>query len=157
MEEYSSAQKPRLSRILISVGLILQAAYRQKLSSLLSARARGLQIYRAAQATLGLALLAWFVWWLAVRLGFPADAKTPLKSQDGWQIARGLGLLIGNCVLSVALVSIGFWIVTFVRELGVLGRCQDELEVLRRGWASFNLWAYVGAPTVVNLVTALMG
>lgn len=35
MEGYSATHKPRLSRILISVGLILQAAYRQKLPALL--------------------------------------------------------------------------------------------------------------------------
>lgn len=158
MQDYSSAHKPRLSRILISVGLILQAAYRQKLPYLLSNRARWLQVYRAIPATLILLAVAWFVWWVAIRLGFPADAKTPLHSRDGWQIARGIGLLAGNSALGILLLSIVFWIYRFVVDLALYGRCQDELAVLKRGWEAYsaNLWALVALPVIMSLLIAVM-
>lgn len=156
MEEYSSANKPRLSRILISVGLILQAAYRQKLPALLSGRARALQIYRAVPATAILLFLAWFVWWGGVRLGFPADAKTAFKSHDGWQIARGIGFLIGNSSLLTVETSILFWIYHFIVDLGLIGRCQDEWDVLRKGWESYvtSFWALIILPIVIALLAA---
>ncbi len=158
MQDYSSGHKPRLSRILISVGLILQADYRQKLPSLLSNRARWLQVYRAVPATLILLALAWFVWWAALRLGFPADAKTPLKSHDGLQIARGIGLLAGNSVLAILMLSIAFWIYRFVVDLALYGRCQDELAVLKYGWKIYvaNLWPLVALPTIISLLVAVM-
>jgi hypothetical protein len=158
MEGYTSGHKPRLSRILISVGLILQAAYRKKLPAILSRRARSLQIFHAVVVSLLLFALTWFVWWGCVRLGLPADAKAPLKSREGWQIARGLGLLAANCAMAILLLSIVFWVYRFVVDLGIYGRCQDELAVLRRGWEVYteNLWALVALPAIMSLLVAVM-
>ena len=158
MEGYGSTHKPRLSRILISVGMILQAAYRQKLPALLSGRARGLQISRAALVGAVLLFFSWFVWWIAVRLGFPADAKTPLKSHDGWQIAFGIAIVLGDLLVVGVLLSIAFWLYRFIVDLGIYGRCQDEWEVLRGGWESFknNLWLAFVLPTIISLLVAFM-
>lgn len=158
MEGYSATHKPRLSRILISVGLILQAAYRQKLPALLSSRARGLQIARAALITAALLVAAGLVWWAAVSLGFPADAKTPLKSRDGGQIALGILFFLLDLLVIGVLFSIVFWACRFIVDLGIYGRCQDELEVLRLGWESFkaNLWPSLAVPMLTNFLVTFM-
>lgn len=150
--------KPRLSRILIAVGLMLQRSYVEKSASLLSSKARGLQISRAALATVALFFLMWFVWWIADKVGLPADAKTPLRSHDGLQMAQGILLFVANTVLGIALLVIGFFVWRFVIDLGIYGVCQDELEVLRRGWHSLakNFWIAVAVPTLTNFIITFM-
>ena len=150
--------KPRLSRILIAVGLMLQRSYLEKSASLLSSKARGLQISRAALATVGLFFLMWFVWWIADKAGFPKDAKTLLRSHDGWQMAQGILVFVGNTVLGTVLLVIGFWIWRFVIDLAVRGRCHDELEVLRFGWGILakNFWIAVALPMITNFLVMFM-
>ena len=150
--------KPRLSRILIAIGLMLQRSYLKKSASLLSSRARGLQISRAVVSTLVLFFLFWFVWWLADRAGFPKDAKTPFRSHDSWLMAKGILLFLGNTVLGTILLVIAFWIWRFAMDLGVYGRCQDEWEVLRRGWPILakNFWVAVTLPLITNFLATLM-
>jgi len=150
--------KPRLSRILIAVGLMLQRSYLKESASLLSSKARGLQISRAVVSTLVLFFLFWFIWWLADRAGFPKDAKTPLRSHDSWQMAKGILLFLGNTMLGTIILVIAFWIWRFVMDLGVYGRCQDEWEVLRRGWPILakNFWIAVTLPLITNFLATLM-
>lgn len=158
MEGYDAASKPRLSRILISVGLILQAAYRQKLPALLSRRARVLQVVRAAQALLIIMIFASLSSQAAVSLGFPGNAKTPLQSPDPWQVLRGIEVLLGDCFFAVILFSALFWSYRFVVDLGIRGCCQDELDVFRRGWHSFesNIWPLIALPIITGVLVALI-
>jgi hypothetical protein len=150
--------KPRLSRILIAVGLMLQRSYLEKSASLLSSKARGLQMSRAALATVALFFLMWFVWWIADKAGFPRDAKMLLRSHDGWQMAQGILVFVGNTVLGTVLLVIGFWIWRFVIDLAVRGRCRDELEVLRFGWGMLakNFWIAVALPIITNFLVTFM-
>lgn len=158
MEGYSAAGKPRLSRILISVGLILQANYRRKLPVLLSHRARVLQIYRATQAVIVLIVFASLFWWAALKLGFPVDVKTPLQSRNGWQILHGVKLLVGDCAVAIVLLSMIFWAYRFIVDLGVRGCCQDELAVLNRGEEIIrrNFWPLVALPIITGVVVAVI-
>lgn len=91
-------------------------------------------------------------------LGFPADAKTPLKSHDGGQIALGILFFLLDLLVIGVLFSIVFWAYRFIVDLGIYGRCQDELEVLRRGWESFkaNLWPSLAVPMLTNFLVTFM-
>jgi hypothetical protein len=150
--------KPRLSRILIAVGLMLQRSYLKKLPSLLSSKARGLQITRAVLFGIALLFLGWFIWWIADKAGLPGDAKTFLRSHNSLQMAKGIVLFVANAALGTLLLVIAFWIWRFIVDLGILGRCQDELEVLRRGWGILakNFWVVVALPVVTNFLVTFM-
>jgi hypothetical protein len=150
--------KPRLSRILIAVGLMLQRSYLTKSPLLLSSKARGLQITRAVLVSIVLLFLTWVVWWIADKVGLPADAKTPLRSHHGLQMAQGILLFVGNTVLGTLVLVMGFWIWRFVADLGIYGRCQDELEVLSRGWGILvkNFWIAIALPLMTNFVVTFM-
>jgi hypothetical protein len=56
------------------------------------------------------------------------------------------------------LLSIAFWIWRFIVDLGIYGRCQDELDVLRGGWVSFknNIWLSLAVPAITNFLVAFM-
>ena len=102
--------------------------------------------------------LAWSVWCIADKVGLPADAKTPLRSHDGWQMAQGILLFVANTALGIALVAIAFFIWRFVVDLGIYGLCQDEVEVVRRGSQSLakHFWIAVAVPTLGNLIVTFL-
>jgi hypothetical protein len=150
--------KPRVSRILLAIALMLQRSYLQKSGSLLSSKERGLQISRAVLSATGLLLLLWFVFWLAERIGFPFDVKAALRSRNGIEILRGIGLIAANTATATFMLVIIFWMWRFVFDLGVVGRCRDEWEVLSFGWDSLakNFWIAIILPLLISVLVALM-
>jgi hypothetical protein len=150
--------KPRLSRILIAVGLILQRSYLEKAPLLFSVKARVLQISRAVLFTLVLLFTMWSIWWIADKIGLPGDAKTCIRSHDSAQMARGILLLVANTLLGSVLLVIAFWIWRFVVDLGIYGRCRDEWEVVIRGWPVLakTYWIAIALPLMTNFIATFL-
>ena len=157
LEAYGHETKPRLSRILIAIGLMTQFSYSQKLASFLSARARALQLYRGAVGLIICLVLVVVFYWLGSRVSLPADIGPSLKSGKFLGIAQGVGLLIANLVFwSVVLLPLSFAFHLLV-GLMIRGQFQDEAETMVHAWTSFkdHYRELILFPVVVTLLAAI--
>jgi hypothetical protein len=157
LETYGHETKPRLSRILIAIGLMTQFSYSQKLALLLSARARALQLYRGVVGLIICLLLVVVSYWLGSRVSLPVDIGPFLKSGKFWSIAQGVGLLLANLVFwSVVLLPLSFAYHLFF-GLMIRGQFQDEAETIVHAWTSFkeHYRELILLPVVVTILVAI--
>jgi hypothetical protein len=158
LEAYGHEMKPRFSRILIAIGLMIQFSYSRKLASLLSARARALQSYRGAVSLIICLVLVVLFYWLGSRISLPADTSPFLKSGTFLGIAQGLIFLLANVAFwSVVLLPLSFAF-HFLTGLMIRGQFRDEVETMAHAWASFkdHYRGLILFPVIVTLLTAII-
>lgn len=151
--------KPRLSRILIAVGLMQQQSYTEKSASLLSLKARCLQIYRGAQGCVLSLAASCFVWYIGDRVGLPLEFKSLLASHGGQLFAKAFFLCLPLDLFFAALLfAPAFMFFQFFTDLIVHGRPVDEADVLNRGWKSFKnyYWIEIGVALIATIAYATL-
>jgi len=146
--------KPRLSRILIAVGLMQQQSYTEKAASLLSLKARWLQVYRGAQGCVLALAASCLVWYVGDKVGLPLEFKSLLTSHNGQLFAKAFFLCLPLDLLFAALLfAPAFMFFQFFTDLIVHGRPVDEADVLNRGWKSFRdyYWIEIGVALIATV------
>jgi hypothetical protein len=151
--------KPRLSRILIAVGLMLQESYTKKAVTLLSLKARCLQVYRGLQGCLLSLGASWLIWTVGDRLGLPVNTKALLSSHNSQLFAKAFFVCFPmNLLFAAMLFAPAFIFYHFFVDLLVCGRPLDELDVLKRGWRSFKdyYWIEIALVLITTIAFAAL-
>jgi hypothetical protein len=157
LETYGQETKPRLSRILISIGLIMQFSYSRKLAAFLSPTARALQLWRGAVCVIICLILVVMFYWLGRRVALPADTSFFLKSGKLPVVAKGMGLLLANLWFwSVVSLPLSFAF-HFLNGLMIRGQFRDEVETVMHAWAYFkdHYRELILFPVAVTLLTSV--
>lgn len=152
--------KPRLSRILIAIGLMLQQSYTQKSASLLSLKARWLQVYRGVQGCALSVGASWLVWLVGDKLSLPLEVKSLLTSHNGQLFAKAFFVCLPVDLIFFAFLFLpGFIFYRFFTDLIIYGRPLDEADVLSRGWALFkeHYWIEIALVLLTTIVYATRG
>lgn len=159
MEQHGYSARPRLSRMMLSVGLMIERRYSSDARLLFSRQARLEGIVRGTAYPLLLLSITAFVFWLWRQVGVPFSLKSALESND-------LGLiLVAFCIqfpidviwaTTIIAPLISAWV--FFHHLALTGQRSSELAVIGdiRDFLRENWLIEVFLVIIVSIVVALL-
>lgn len=132
LEQYGHSARPRLSRIMLSIGLMLERQYSSSARLLFSRQTQLESILRGTVYPLFLLILAALIFWLWRQVGVPFSLKSALES-------KSLGsILVAFCIqfpidviwaTTIIAPLISAWV--FFHHLALTGQRTSELAVMR--------------------------
>jgi len=151
LEQYGHPARPRLSRIMLSIGLVLERHYSLS-GRLLFSRQTWLEstLRGIAYGALLLAMAS-LVYWLSGLAGIPFSLRTALVSKDLLAI---LGVFFVKLPVNLAWISVLVLLIIsafmFLHQLSLTGRRSSELEVIA------DIREFVRANWPVEVVLAII-
>jgi hypothetical protein len=152
MRQYGYVARPRLSRILLAVGHLIEQRYALKPYLLLSAQQKRKQWIRATVYSISLIFCTALIIYLGINIGFPFDGKRDIATKSFFPILGAIFKLLANTVwiviittLPIAAIIVGYRLLT--------AKDMDDFEALKTAWERVKsiLLGDVIAATIISL------
>jgi hypothetical protein len=134
MSQYGHAARPRLSRILLSVGLIIKERYTREAHLLFSSKAQVKRLIRGTVYPFVLLLIAAAIVWQGALLGAPFPLKPALETKQFLPVVKAVCLYLPLNFLWTAMIGTLLVLAYFVFErILITGRRTDEITAATDG------------------------
>jgi hypothetical protein len=151
MEQYGHSARPRLSRIMLSVGLMLERQYSSSARLLFSRQIQLESISRGTVYPLFLLILTALIFWLWRQVDVPLSLKSALESKSLKTTLVAFCFqfpidFIWAATIVVPLISA--WV--FFHRLALTGQRSSELEVMH------DIWGILRKNWLIEVVLAII-
>lgn len=159
MEHYGHSARPRLSRMMLSIGLMVERRYSSDARLLFSREAQLVSVMRGIVYPIVLLLITAFVCWIWRQVGVPFSLKSALKSKNL------VPVLVAFCIqfpidviwaTTIIAPLISGWV--FFHHFALTGQRTSELAVIRDIVSIFreNWLIEVFLAIIVSVVAAFL-
>jgi hypothetical protein len=132
MNSYGYSDRPRLSRIMVSIGLLIDRMYATNASLLLSQQNQILRFARGIIYPFVVLLITSGFVYASLKIELPLTLKTDIESRDFWAIAKAICLKLPIDVIWAAiLITLLMWAYFLFYYIAWSSKTRDEIEATR--------------------------